>query len=497
MLTPEQWQEVERQASRIYEKLELEIIEEIASRIASTDMMNTIAYNDAMILQEMGLLYQDIISLVAENTETSVSQIQEIFETAGVKSITYDDSIYKEAGLKPISIKQSKSMLQILQASAIKTNANLSNLVLTTANTSQTAFYNSMNKSYLEVITGVKSYSSAILDAIEEISKNNILVEYPSGYKTSIENACRMNIVTSVNQTCGKLQEMRAEEMDWDLMELTAHPGARPEHAVWQGQIVSRSGQKGYLSYDDIRYGAVDGFKGVNCKHDWMPFYEGSTGTYSNAELQELKNRKVTYDGKEMTVYEANQLQRKLERQIRQDKKSIAGLQGALKSNNTDNKFTEDVKTKFAQKSLQYNNHVSIFNGFLEQTKNVKDESRLFVFDKYNSQSIAQVTKLANKYNNSDIIGTVVNGTKIVEISEHIISRTYARSLNFKDIADTLKNPLDFGKIKTDRKGRRSFEVIGEKVTICVNPDTGKTTTVHATHSKLAEKLKKKNENKE
>ena len=497
MLTPEQWQEVERQASKIYDKLELEIIQEIASRIANTGIMNTVAYNDAMILQEMGFLYQDILSLIAQSTETSASQIQQIFEDAGVESITYDDSIYKEAGLRPIPIKQSKSMLQVLQASAIKTNANLNNLVMTTANTSQTTFYNSMNKAYLEVIAGVKSYSSAILDAIEDVSKNNILVEYPSGYKTSIENACRMNIVTGVNQTCGKLQEIRADDMDWDLMELTAHPGARPEHAVWQGQIVSRSGQKGYLSYSDIGYGEVTGFKGVNCRHVWYPFYEGSTRTYSNAELQELKNRKVTYNGKKMTVYEANQLQRKLERQIRQDEKDIAGLQGALKSNNTDNKFIEDVKTKFAQKSLRYNEHVSVFNDFLEQTKNKKDESRLFVFDKYNSQSIAQVTKLANKYNNSDIIGTVVNGTKITEISEHIISRTYARRLDFKDIEDTLKNPLDFGKIKTDRQGRRSFEVIGEKVTICINPDTGKTTTVHATHSKLAEKLKKKNENKE
>ena len=32
-----------------------------------------------------------------------------------------------------------------------------------------------------------------------------------------------MNIITSVNQNCGKLQEIRADEIGWDLMELTAH----------------------------------------------------------------------------------------------------------------------------------------------------------------------------------------------------------------------------------------------------------------------------------
>ena len=227
MLTPEQWDNVGKQAKQLYSGLELEIIQEIAERIANMGYANTVVVNDALIAQEMGMLYEDIINLVANYNNASVSQIQEIFETAGVKSLNFDDNIYKEAGLKPIPIRQSKSMLQLLQATAIKTNANLSNLVMTTANTSQTAFYSLMNKAYLEVSSGAKSYSAAIIDAIEELAKGNIAVEYPSGYKTSIENACRMNIVTSVNQTCGKLQLMRADEMDWDLMELTAHPRSK------------------------------------------------------------------------------------------------------------------------------------------------------------------------------------------------------------------------------------------------------------------------------
>lgn len=415
MLTPEQWQEVERQASKIYSQLEIEIIEEIATRIANTNMLNTVAYNDAMILQEMGVLYQDVIALVAKHNETSVSQIQEIFETAGVLSLKYDDSIYTEAGLKPIPIKQSKSMLQVLQASVKKTNTNLNNLVMTTANTSQTAFYNTMNKAYLEVITGVKSYSSVILDAIGDVSKGNVLVEYPSGYKTSVENACRMNVVTGVNQTCGKLQEMRADEMEWDLMELTAHPGARPEHAVWQGQIVSRSGQKGYLSYADIGYGEVTGFKGVNCRHDWYPYYEGSARTYSDAELQELKERTVTYNGKKMTVYEANQLQRRMERQIRQDKKEIAGLQGLVKSGNKE-LDTVNAINKLEQSKMKMKAHNNALNDFISQTKFRKDYNRLAVGSVTNgnkggiiranqnepSTNISKITKIEKLKNTSD-----------------------------------------------------------------------------------------------
>ena len=95
MITPEQWKIIEKKANNLYNQLELEIIEEIAERISNVGYANTVVLNDVLIAQEMGLMYEDIINLVAKYNNTSASQIQEIFETAGVKSLEYDDKIYK------------------------------------------------------------------------------------------------------------------------------------------------------------------------------------------------------------------------------------------------------------------------------------------------------------------------------------------------------------------------------------------------------------------
>lgn len=309
----------------------------------------------------------------------SENEVKTIFEDSGIKSIGYDDNIYKIAGLEPIPLKQSKSMWQFLEATALKTSLNLNNLVMTTASTSQTTFYNAMNKAYMEVSTGLKSYSQTILDTIKDIGQNGATVQYPSGRKMSLESAVRMNILTSTNQTCGKLQEMRADELGWDLMELTAHSGARPEHAEWQGRIVSRSRQRGYLSLDDIGYGEVTGFKGINCKHDWRPFYEGSTKTYSDKDLQNFKNEKVTYNGKEISKYDATQIQRRMERTIRQDKKDVASLEGILKSNTNDSKLLEETKNKLFNKKNKLKEHNTILNDFVKQTGLRKDYTRLKV----------------------------------------------------------------------------------------------------------------------
>ena len=378
MLTQGDFINIEKQASALYENLELEIIEEIATRIARVGYANTVVLNDIRIAQEMGVLYQDIITLVAKYSNTSYEKVAEIFEEAGAKTLSRDDFIYKEAGLNPVPIRQSRPIMQTMSATIEKTAGNLQNLVMTTANTAQTQFYNAMNMAYMEITTGVKSYSKSILDAIDNISSKGASIMYPSGHKMSLESAVRMNIITGVNQTCGKLQELRADEVGCDLMEITAHSGARPSHMSWQGKIVSRSGKKGYLSKKDIGYGEVTGFKGINCRHDWRPYYKGTTKAYTDKQLKKWENEKVTYNGKEISKYNATQIQRRMERQIRQDKKDIKVQQALLTSDNKDINIDE-VKTEIRNIKAKQRQHNAQLNDFLSQTGLNKDNSRLVV----------------------------------------------------------------------------------------------------------------------
>jgi len=376
LLTSQDFKEIEKEASRIYGDLEFEIIQEISERIANFGYANTVALNNIQLAQEMGIVYEDIISLVSKYSELSESQIKEIFETAGAHAIKTDDLIYKKAGLNPKGL--STSMLQTLEATAQKTQNNLTNLCLTTANTGQLQFYEGINKAYMEVSTGVKGYTEAIIDTVKDIAKQGAYIQYPSGYRLNIEPAVRMNVLTSVNQTAGRLQLMRAEEMGWDLMEISAHSGARPEHAEWQGKIVSRSGQKGYLSLDDIGYGEVTGFQGANCRHTWYPYYKGSSLSYSNKELKDLKNEYVNYNGQRVSKYDATQIQRRMERQIRRDKKDLAGLEGIMLSGNKDID-TETVSQNISNIRNNLKEKNERLNDFVKQTKLKKDNTRLQV----------------------------------------------------------------------------------------------------------------------
>lgn len=378
MLTEQDFIKIEKQVIEIYQNLELQIIEGIATRIANFGYANTVVINDLRIAQEMGFLYQDIVRLVAEYNNTTVEEVNKIFYEAGEKTLKYDDKIYKEAGLNPVPLKQSESIKQMMNATIQRTAGNLQNLCMTTATTGQTQFVNAINNAYMFTSTGVKSYTQAIIDEIKNISSQGAVIQYPSGRKRSIESAIRTNVITAVNQNMGQLQETRANEVGWDLMEISAHSGARPSHMKWQGKIVSLSGQKGYLSKADIGYGEATGFKGINCRHSWYPYYKGTTRTYSQKQLKEWEDEKVVYNGEKMTKYQATQKQRDFERKIRQDKKDLKAQQKLLTSTNNDLDI-ELVKSEIREIKATQKAHNEELNDFLDQTGLRKDYSRLVI----------------------------------------------------------------------------------------------------------------------
>ena len=142
-----------------------------------------------------------------------------------------------------------------------------------------------------------------------------------------------MNVVTGVNQTALRLQDTLADEMDSDLVETTAHSGARPSHAKWQGKVFSRSGKSG--KYPDFRketgYGTGPGLGGWNCRHSFHPYFDGMVRTYGAEELKQMEAKTITYNWEKLTEYEASQRQRYIERQIRRWKREQQAMEAAGK----------------------------------------------------------------------------------------------------------------------------------------------------------------------
>ena len=412
MLSPEYYEGCADDIIELYEQLEDDIISDVVRRIVKTGKVTETAKHQIEQLQESGLLYDDILNIIAGQTDATSQHVKALFEDAGVETVSIDNEVYHENGLTPVDIRQSPAMRQTLEAGYRKTLGNMKNLTLTTANTSQTAYINACNQAYMQVTSGAFSYQEAIKQAVQMTAKNGATVLYPSGHTERLDVAVRRAVLTGVGQTCREIGIMNAEECGCDLMEISAHSGARPDHAKWQGQFVSLSGKnagrtisgKKVLTLRQIGYGQGDGFGGWNCRHDWYPFFEEySTPNYSKKELQRLDEKNIMYNGKLYNQYEISQIQRRYEREIRSAKREQVAFKTALEE-------TDDPDLKqVMQDSLNYANSLvkdkqAKMRDFIRQTGQDRDYFREQNYPKENSRNSLTLVLNNGKINNKDLI---------------------------------------------------------------------------------------------
>lgn len=330
MLTPQYLAGLPDPIVELYSKAELAIIADMARRISRYDWTASVDWQYRR-LREAGMMHDAIIERLASITGKTKKEIEGLISEAASKSLVADKAIYKAQGLTVPPLNQNKPMLEILQEGYKALTGALQNITKTTAQTATRQFEKALDDAWMQVQTGAFSADEAIRRAAGSLAEKGLqaITYKETGHIDTLEVAVRRAVVTGVNQTCGKVQVRLAEELGSDLMELTAHSGARPSHAKWQGKIVSLSGQPGYLSLADIGYGTGDGFKGWNCRHDWNPYFEGMPRTWTDEQLAKLEEKKFEYNGQKMTEYEAQQQQRYIERNIRRWKREKAAMEAA------------------------------------------------------------------------------------------------------------------------------------------------------------------------
>lgn len=338
MLTPSYLDRVSDDVVLLYSEFEMSVLEDIARRMDKMGDLTATADFQIKMLEQSNLLYQDIIEKIAELTGMSVDEVTTTIESSSIKSDNFEGAIYRANGMDPRPLPQSAAMLQVIDANIFKTNNNLANLTMTTASNAQELFIRSTTLAQMQVQSGAFTYDQAITNAINQAANDGLKVTYPSGAKRGLEGAVRSNVLTGVNQTASSLVMMRMDEMGQDLLQTSAHAGARlgdgfKGHVNWQGKIFSRSGtSEKYDSFvPSTGYGHVEGLSGANCRHSFYVYVEGQDIVYTEEVMKQIEKPDVEWNGKTISYYEATQVQRRMEVNVRKYKKRSRMLKAANK----------------------------------------------------------------------------------------------------------------------------------------------------------------------
>jgi hypothetical protein len=118
-----------------------------------------------------------------------------------------------------------------------------------------------------------------------------------------------------------KISQQNHDDFGCDGWEISAHANSAPDHEPIQGKQYSDA------EYNSINNSMVRRIGTLNCGHAAFPIILGvDQPQYSPKELQKFrKDNKagVTVDGKHYTGYEATQMQRRIERAMRKQKRRI------------------------------------------------------------------------------------------------------------------------------------------------------------------------------
>lgn len=399
-------QQYEPSADRIialYQQLEDDILSAVIRRILKMGYVSEASKHQLEVLQAAGLLYDDIVQLIADRTDACTAQVKALFEDAGVQTVAIDNSLHEAAGALPIDIRQDSSTRQVLEAGYKKTLGTMQNLVSTTATQTQTAFIQTCDRIYMQVSSGAFSYQEAIMNALRALADTGATVSYPTGHTDRMDVAVRRCVLTGVSQTAAAVSLQQAEDAGCYLMEITAHSGARPDHAEWQGQLVTITGKDAGKIIDGLRvftlseidYGSGEGFKGWNCRHNWHAYYPGlSTPNYTPEELKKLDEPCISYNGKLYTEYEVSQMQRAQERRVRAWKRRCVTAQEGVNSA-TDEATRATAQAEFDRSARYLKTNEAKLKDFCRQTGQDRDRFREQVlgFNKSTAQKAVHAAK--------------------------------------------------------------------------------------------------------
>lgn len=339
MLTPDYLDTLPDAAAELWQQVEDDILQDVARRIAALDELDPLtptAQWQAWRYEQIRACRQDVLSTLARYSNRSRDVIRQTLLNAALETLANDDALYRAVGLEPSPIESNQALNNLLNAGYRQTLGAWQNLTATTAHTVTGEFERALDRAWLQVSSGAFSYDVAIRRAVDGLAAHMDGVTYPSGHKDTLEVAVRRAVLTGTSQTCAKLQMARAEEVGCEFFEVSAHAGARPEHALWQGKVYHIGGaiELDGVWYEDFEtatgYGTGPGLCGWNCRHSFYPFFPGaSRRLYDEAALAKLSAKTVEYGGKLYTEYEITQMQRALERKVRAAKRRFLAEQSA------------------------------------------------------------------------------------------------------------------------------------------------------------------------
>lgn len=440
-------EKLSRQIEKNYSDLEMRIMQDIVRRIKNAGKITSSTDWQINRLRILGNSSEDIEKMLKEALEASYPQMFELYDKVIDWEYVRNKDIYEQINAEYIPYEENQELKQITDALIQQTDADLQNI------TQSLGFYldygtgkpvltplaevyqKYLDAACMDIVSGAFDYNTVLRRVVTQLTNSGLRqIDYASGRANRVDVAARRAVMTGITKLTGHISDFNADKLKTDYFEIAWHAGARPTHTVWQGKVWSRD-----QLVTVCGLGTVTGLEGVNCYHERYPFIPGISERNWSDEWLENMNRKEntpkTFAGREYTVYEAKQKQRKMETAMRAQREKVQ----LLKDGGADPDVVTIEKAK-------YQGQLNEYSRFSRKMRLPEERERIY----YDMRGrIATNTKQQNAKYTSDMIRNAARD-----------SNQYDRYKSI--IGDSVGNLADFRQMKYNKP--KKFESLKKKV---------------------------------
>ena len=346
MLTPAQITALRDAAGQIADPINSFLIEDIARRIAGAGQLTSTAAYEVWRAQQLGMSQREIKEQLRKLLKVSHRDLRKLLAQSAEVGYDFDVKHLPYVQARPFA--QNAVVQQLVAAAVQLARDDFTNLTQTLGMVDpygkalplQDAYRSAIDYAFKQVFTGAADYNTAIRRATKNIADKGVQwIDYESGVHTSLETATRRNIMGGLGLMQEQIIQHNHDMLGANGWEISAHAASAQDHEPIQGRQYSDK------EYQDLNDSLARRIGTLNCGHVAFPIIMGvSAPQYSRGQLAEMKRQNadgVTYQGRDYTMYEATQLQRKVERTIRMQKRRILVSEAA---GDTDKLLTDRIR---------------------------------------------------------------------------------------------------------------------------------------------------------
>lgn len=249
---PEVLDALPEELAELYRSLESQLLDEICSRLNLADRLNEVTVQSIRALRSHGISQQEIERAIRRTTNISEKKLTELLDDVVERNQRYYSELIKIA-----DVTAPQTLLSIEDTYAIyeqtrKTFHNITQSMAFLVDNGRTllaparAYQYVLDSAILEIQSGAVSYNQAIKRGVKQLADSGLkTVSYESGHTDQVDVSIRRAVMSGVNALCQRYSEQSMEYLETDLVEVSAHIGARDidgpngweAHTKWQGRV--------------------------------------------------------------------------------------------------------------------------------------------------------------------------------------------------------------------------------------------------------------------